>query len=473
VESSGELELFDVLLDLTDGESNLSLGAYAREEWRFAYGTDGTRDAIRIAIHDVIRGSGVTRVALMAWPGGRVLHEGKLRTVSWSIGSQLNQMLLEAAIWPSLAATARFGSGVPELQADEGGDRDRADRADGLSQAANLPGSDTRPIPDGVSRADRLEGLPIALLKLGVGVRRLATIRRPLLQHNDWNVGIVRRPIAAFLGSDDIGSVTWLPSRSGRYAADPFGLEKGGILHVFFEDFDQRQGRAVISHTAVDATGDSSDPEQVLDPGCHASYPFLVQTDDAVWMIPETADASELRLYVAVDFPRRWRLETTLLTGAQVSDPTVIEHDGGWWLFGTSRGRGVDHALRIWHAPKLTGPWSIHRLDPVKMDARSARPAGTPFLLGDVLYRPGQDSSRRYGGRVVLNRVETLTVDRYLERAVAAVEPWAGSPYPDGLHTLSAAGSSTLIDGNAIHFVPAAMRAELGRRLPLSMRPFG
>jgi hypothetical protein len=150
---------------------------------------------------------------------------------------------------------------------------------------------------------------------------------------------------------------------------------------------------------------------------------------------------------------------------AQVSDPTVIEHVGRWWLFGTSRGRGVDHALRVWRAPNLTGPWSIHLLDPAKMDGRSARPAGTPFRFDDVLYRPSQDSSPRYGGRVVLNRVETMTLASYAERPVAAIGPHAGSPYPDGLHTLSAAGSRTLIDGNAIQFVPAAVSAELGHRL--------
>ena len=224
----------------------------------------------------------------------------------------------------------------------------------------------------------------------------------------------------------------------------------------------------MISHTIVDAAGTSSDPEQVLDPGCHVSYPYLVQADDAVWMIPETADLAELRLYVATDFPRRWHLETTLLEGVRVSDPTVIFHEGRWWLFGTSRGRGVDHALRIWHAPALTGPWSIHQVDPVKVDARSARPGGTPFLVDGDLYRPSQDSSRRYGGRIVVNRVETLSAETYAERPATTVGPPPKSEYPDGLHTLSAAGESTLIDGNSIHFIAAVMRGELRERLSRS-----
>lgn len=460
---------FDVLLDLTRGGSPPPLAASAREEWSFAYGAEGARDAVRAGMRDVIRGAGLTRIALVASPGGRVLRDGALRTADWSIGAQLDQMLFESATWPALAAASgsRIGPEVPEAS---GGGPKRAGTAlaDAPGRAENPPGTEAADKPDGANGAGGLERVPVSLLRLGVTVRRLLAMRRPLTQHDDWNVGIVNRPIADFLGSRDIGHVTWLPSRRGRYAADPFGLEEGGVLHVFFEDFDQRLGRAVISHTAVDSGGKISDPEQVLDPGCHVSYPFLVKADGAVWMIPETADAAELRLYVAVDFPRRWRLETKLLTDAQVSDPTVIQHAGRWWLFGTSRGRGVDHALRIWHAPRLTGPWSIHRLDPVKTDAGSARPAGTPFVVDGVLYRPSQDSTRRYGGRVVLNRVDTMDLEEYLEHPVAAVGPPAGSRYPDGLHTLSAAGSNTLIDGNAIHFVPAALRAEVGRRLPWS-----
>jgi hypothetical protein len=211
--------------------------------------------------------------------------------------------------------------------------------------------------------------------------------------------------------------------------------------------------------------GSVSEAEPVLDPGCHASYPFLLQAEGAVWMIPETADLQEVRLYRAVEFPKHWRLETILLAGVPVSDPTIIERDGRWWLFGTSRGHGVDHALRAWHAPALTGPWTLHRADPVKLDVRSSRPAGTPFELDGVLYRPSQDSSRRYGGRVVINRIEVLTPDAFAESPVAAVDPFAADGYPDGLHTLSAVGPRTLVDGNRVHFSPSALAAQVRRRL--------
>lgn len=444
-ESAARLASFDVLLDLTDVDHAGWHDLDGAEVWRYVYGDDSSGDVVRSAMRDVIRGPGVSRVALVTVPERRVLWEGALRTAYWSLGSHVDQMLVEPASWPAVVAAARMAAG-------------RDETAGGRSQPA--PDS-----PEHGPGAARRRRTPDVVLRAGVAARRLLAVRRPLTQHDDWNIGVVRRPISAFLGTEDLGSVTWLPTRKGRYAADPFGVERDGILHVLFEDFDLRQGRAVISYTSVDAAGTSSEVEQVLDLGCHASYPYLVQADGAVWMIPETADLAELRLYVATEFPRRWHLETTLLKGVRVSDATVIFHEGRWWLFGTSRGRGVDHALRLWHAPALTGPWTIHQVDPVKVDARSARPGGTPFLVEGVLYRPSQDSSRRYGGRIVVNRVDSLTETTYAERIAAIVGPPPESPYPDGLHTLSAAGQSTLIDGNAAHFIASAMRGELRARL--------
>ena len=152
-------------------------------------------------------------------------------------------------------------------------------------------------------------------------------------------------------------------------------------------------------------------------------------------------------------------------------------------MFGTSRGRGVDEALRIWHARALTGPWRLHALDPVKIDASSARPGGTPFVEGGVLYRPAQDCSTRYGKRLVINRIDVLDGHRFSEVAVRPVPPLASRP--DGLHTPSAARTSTLIDGNRMRFVPDALAYQLGQRLrgsrlraggprnPESRRPHG
>jgi hypothetical protein len=284
-----------------------------------------------------------------------------------------------------------------------------------------------------------------------------------LMGQDNWNVGFLRVPIEQMLtpGHPDI---TWLPPRPGHYVADPFGLERDGITHVFFEDFDQREGVGSIGHVAIARDGSVSDPEAVLVPSVHASYPFLVEYDGQVFMLPETSAAGELVLYQADKFPRGWRPVATLLAGIPALDASVIEHEGRWWMFATRSDQGGNQNLFMWHAPELFGPWAPHAANPVKTDPRSARPGGTPFVFEGHLYRPSQDDSLVYGGRVVLNRVGVLTPRAFVERPVASIEPQ--SPYSDGLHTLSAAGGYTLVDGNSRRLTLATLRRNVAGRLP-------
>jgi O-antigen/teichoic acid export membrane protein len=430
----------DVLLDLT----RAGLEAPAQERWAFAFGRNHEQDPVGAAMRQIVAGAGPTLIELRASPGGEVLRRGTIRTTPGSLSTQLDRMLLEPAVWPAQAATERVPIGP------DGGGPER-------------PQPDVRRAAAGDSRRKPGRARAVALLRLGVRVRQIQTSVDALLRHSDWTIGVVRRPVAAWLGDQPPGEVSWLPSRAGRFAADPFGIEVGDRTHVLFEDFDQRRGRGVIATASVGSAGDWSEPEIVLDTGSHASYPYTFEADGETWMIPETSDLAEVRLYRAAEFPRRWEPEAALLRDVHVSDATVIRHDDRWWMFGTSRGRGVDEALRVWHAPRLTGPWEPHALDPVKIDAASARPGGTPFVDGGTLYRPAQDCSVRYGGRLAINRVDVLDPKRFAEEPVRFVEPLAA--FPDGLHTLSAAGTTTLIDGNRMRLVAEVVRHKLATRL--------
>jgi hypothetical protein len=102
--------------------------------------------------------------------------------------------------------------------------------------------------------------------------------------------------------------------------------------------------------------------------------------------------------------------------------------------------------LRAYHADALEGPWRAHLCNPVKIDVRSSRPAGAPFMLDGALHRPAQDCTRKYGRRISILRVNAIDERRYEEEIVAVIEPPQGK-YARGLHTLSALGTSTLIDG--------------------------
>lgn len=80
-----------------------------------------------------------------------------------------------------------------------------------------------------------------------------------------------------------------------------------------------------------------------------------------------------------------------------------------------------------------------------------------------MLLPAAQDCSRVYGGALAINRITRLMPDEFQEEVAAILRPDCAGPCPDGLHTLSAAGDFTLIDGKRHEIVPAPIAAALNR----------
>jgi hypothetical protein len=274
---------------------------------------------------------------------------------------------------------------------------------------------------------------------------------RQLFYVEQWNIGIVDAPVERLAAGDAPKRVRWLPTPPRfQFRADPFALASHPRT-VIYEGFSHWSGKGWI------AAIDSAPPHRTtilrdLASTAHLSYPYLVEDAGDLFCIPETAELRRVDLFKAVGFPQGWRREATLIENFPALDTTVFMHDGRWWLFCTSGAPYSEHKLHAWHAPALRGPWQPHPLNPLKCDVRSARPAGRPFLLDGALIRPGQDCSRSYGSAVTLNRIRKLTPTEYEEEAVGRVEPFPGSPYPDGLHTICPLGERTVIDGKRMSF---------------------
>lgn len=260
--------------------------------------------------------------------------------------------------------------------------------------------------------------------------------------------------------------IRWLPKPPPhRFSADPFAIRRGDALHILYEDFDYTTSKGRIS--AIQITGDHvGEPEVVLVEPFHLSHPYLFQHDGVEYCIPEAYQTGDVVLYRADDFPRGWKRVATLISGFAGVDSTVIAYRDMWWLFATDQDDGPNHKLKIWWAADLTGPWKPHPLNPVKIDVRSARPAGTPFVHQECLFRPAQDCSKAYGGRIVINRVTRLTPYEFDEEPAGALDPLRGQPYADGVHTMSGVGDTTVIDGVRKTFIgahPAMVKYKLRR----------
>lgn len=175
------------------------------------------------------------------------------------------------------------------------------------------------------------------------------------------------------------------------------------------------------------------------------SYPFMLRHDGEIYAIPETCEANRAQIY-RVDSPSEWVLEAEILTGIGVIDPTIFKYDGKWWLFYTT-GRNANVELFIQHSDNLFGGWEEHGETPVKMDPKSARPAGEPIISGDKLYRPSQYCDTEYGEKIIINKITRLTQEEFVEEKHAELTLSDAGSYSNGCHTISSEENSVFIDG--------------------------
>lgn len=263
----------------------------------------------------------------------------------------------------------------------------------------------------------------------------------------------------------------WLPAAPAlQFSADPFGIWRNGLLHVFVETFDYRSAHGAITVHVLDASLRVLETREVLREPWHVSYPLLVEHDGATWMIPETSASGGQWLYRARAFPFEWERVGRIDLPALDATPQWI--GDRWWMFyspaGTPRER-LTHLHAAW-APDLTGPWTPHRANPLRIDPRGVRPAGPVVHIDGQIVLPVQDCTHSYGCAIRL-----LTIERIDETGLVASErgllrpPAAAAPFLDGLHTLSGAGPVTLIDVKQRLFSAPALfmrpRRELARIL--------
>lgn len=279
---------------------------------------------------------------------------------------------------------------------------------------------------------------------------------RAILIEEDWMVGVIDAPIARLLDPGPLPPIRWLatPDR-GRYLADPFGIPGGTAL--WCEELRHADGIGRLIE--LDSANGS---ERVLPLGSgHVSYPYLFEDRGTVYCLPESAHDRECVLH---------RLDggnpvpfATIAKNIGLADATLFTWGGWYWVAASDVDLGAWDSLSLYFAPDLAGPWQPHQGNPVKRDPSSSRPGGTPFHHEGVLYRPAQDCSRTYGGRIVINRITALDPSVFTEEPARIIEPPPG-PYRHGIHTLAAWGDRTLVDAKRHVVNPIALRRKVMRR---------
>jgi hypothetical protein len=234
--------------------------------------------------------------------------------------------------------------------------------------------------------------------------------------------------------------------------ADPFLFTHRGRDWLFIEEIPGRS-KGVISVMERQPGGSFGPPRRVLAEPFHLSYPNVFEHEGRIYMVPESAQANQARLYRATDFPGGWALDRVLMDGLPLTDATFLSHGGKWWMFASVRPHGGSSwdELHLFVSEDRLGPYRPHPANPVVSDVRRSRPAGRVFGKNGRLYRPAQDCSGCYGRALGVMEITLLTETAYEEREAARLEPDL-IPGSFCLHTLEARQGLEIVDGQ--RFVP-------------------
>ena len=212
--------------------------------------------------------------------------------------------------------------------------------------------------------------------------------------------------------------------------ADPFLLGN----YLFFENFDHEKG--VIACIEM-KDGVFSDPVTVLERPYHLSYPYLLEDEGEIYMIPETLGSNTIEIYRARPFPYRWEFVTVIMKGVAAVDTNIIKYGNEYFLFSTFHG---DNNLEIHKSSNLFEGWKLVR----RVQIENSRGAGNIFEHEGKLIRPVQRSTKELYGQGIIFR--EITVDPYTEKEIHRIDPdWMEGLI--GTHTFNFNDKYVVVDG--------------------------
>lgn len=202
------------------------------------------------------------------------------------------------------------------------------------------------------------------------------------------------------------------------FVADPFLFHWDGDDFLFFES--RTHPKAAIGVACRE--GDNWKYIGIaLNEDFHLSFPMVFEDNGQVYMLPESAEVNELRLYRAVQFPIQWKLDSVLLTGKPFVDSAVFKYNESWWVI--SR---IGKELHLFFSDTLKGSYTAHPANPIVTNPKYSRLAGRIHVTDVGIFRFSQDCTRIYGETVALHQVTVLNREHYAENVVT--DPFLSGP---------------------------------------------
>jgi lysophospholipase L1-like esterase len=198
----------------------------------------------------------------------------------------------------------------------------------------------------------------------------------------------------------------------GLFVANPFLFHEGNKWYLFFEVYNNGQSDIGFA--------DSTDGlhwtyrQIVLHDSINHSFPMVFKYNGKYYLLPESYEANEVRLYEATSFPTSWQLVSELVTGRPFVANSIFNYNNTWWMFSSDPSNSK---LYLFYSDNLLGGWIEHPRSPLVFnDASKSRPGGRVLIFDNGrIVRLAQKDDVVYGEAVRAFEIDLLTKTDYRE----------------------------------------------------------
>ena len=230
----------------------------------------------------------------------------------------------------------------------------------------------------------------------------------------NWNAPLIKNSII-------------IKNPKNRFLADPFSINYNGRNVVYVEDYDYNSNKGKISAYEINSEG-YKEIGVAIEEKFHLSYPFIFKSNEDLFMIPESHQSKDIRIYKCTKFPLKWKLHGILMKNVSAVDTNIIKFNNKYWLFTSLDSSKLgEHSseLHIFYSDKIdSNSWTPHSLNPVIFDSKKARNAGVIYSKDQQLYRVFQRQDfDQYGAALGISKIKSLTENEYDEEVFMNIKP--------------------------------------------------
>lgn len=210
-----------------------------------------------------------------------------------------------------------------------------------------------------------------------------------------------------------------IQNTKNSYLADPFIINFNKKKYLFAEEynFDEKKGVIVLYNILNDKYERLG---IILKESFHLSFPYVFKFKRKLYLLPETAQNRDIRIYECIKFPFKWKLKKILMKNVSSADNLIFYYNKFYWLFSNialSAKNDHDSELSIFYSKNtpLTNKWMPHKNNPIITKAEFARNAGIVFDNNNI-YRISQKYKfNLYGSKFLINKISNLNKNLYKE----------------------------------------------------------